>query len=77
MMEMMAGLVMIQDRGQLTPHNALPSRLSLCVMSLQDGASSLYIASQTGHVEAVKALIASRADVQAKENLVRGDKCRI
>jgi hypothetical protein len=35
-------------------------------MSRQDGGSPIFVAARSGHVEVVKALIASRADVQGK-----------
>ena len=43
-------------------------------MSRQDGCSPLFIAAYKGHVEAVKALIASRADVQTTENVSSAER---
>jgi ankyrin repeat protein len=44
------------------------------VMSRQDGASPLHVAARNGHVEAVKELIASRADVKANMNVSRAER---
>jgi isopropylmalate/homocitrate/citramalate synthase len=45
-------------------------------MSRQNGVSPLYVAARKGHFEAVKALIASGADVQAKTNVCCATKRR-
>jgi hypothetical protein len=64
---------MKQDRGQPMPHNSPPSRPP-SVVSWQDGWSPLHSACYKGHVDVVKALIASGADVQATANVSRAER---
>jgi hypothetical protein len=45
-------------------------------MSRQDGGSPIFVAARSGHVEVVKALIASRADVQGKVIVSSAERVR-
>ena len=42
---------------------------------MQDGSTPLVVASNNGHLKAVKVLLAHKADVYAKNKVSRGEGC--